>query len=58
MVDRLRQTKPDNATQWSVRKMSAVAGVPKSAVQRIWRAFGLKPHLQAVDRPAFCGQGA
>jgi transposase len=48
VVDRVRQTKPDNATQWSVRKMSAVAGVPKTAVQRIWRAFCLKPHLEST----------
>ena len=28
--------------------MSEVAGVPKSAVQRIWSAFGLKPHLEST----------
>jgi len=46
VVDRVRQGKPSNATHWSVRRMSAETGVPKSAVQRIWRAFGLKPHLE------------
>lgn len=46
VVDRVRQTKPSNATHWSVRQMSEATGVPKSAVQRIWSAFGLKPHLE------------
>ncbi len=48
VVDRVRQTKPSNATHWSVRRMSDVAGVPKTAVQRIWSAFGLKPHLEST----------
>ena len=41
-----RQSKPDNATHWSVRQMSRHAGVSPATVQRIWHAFGLKPHLQ------------
>jgi transposase len=48
VIDRVRQTKPDNATHWSNRKMSQATGVSKSAVQRIWKAFGLKPHLESV----------
>lgn len=46
IVDRVRQTRPKNATHWSVRSMSAEAGVSATTVHRIWRAFGLKPHLQ------------
>nr|WP_275944092.1 helix-turn-helix domain-containing protein [Azomonas macrocytogenes] len=46
IVDRVRQTQPKNATHWSVRSMSAATGVSATTVHRIWRAFGLKPHLQ------------
>jgi len=46
IVDKVRQSKPDNATHWSVRQMSRHAGVSPATVQRIWHAFGLKPHLQ------------
>jgi transposase len=46
IVDRVRQTRPENATHWSVRSMSAETGVSSTTVHRIWRAFGLKPHLQ------------
>jgi transposase len=46
IVDRVRQTRPENATHWSVRSMSAATGVSASTVHPIWRAFGLKPHLQ------------
>lgn len=48
IVDKVRQTKPENATHWSVRSMSAATGVSAPTVQRIWHAFGLKPHLQAT----------
>jgi transposase len=48
VVDKVRQTKPDDATHWSVRSMSAATGVSAPTVHRIWRAFGLKPHLQAT----------
>ena len=36
--------KPRNATHWSVRSMAEEAGLSKSTVQRIWKAFGLQPH--------------
>jgi transposase len=39
------ETKPVGATQWSTRSMAAATGMSQSAVSRIWRAFGLKPHL-------------
>ena len=48
VLDRVRQTKPAGATHWSVRLMSEVVGVPKTAIQRIWSAFGLKPHLEST----------
>ena len=36
--------KPEGATHWSVRSMSARVGVSPAQVQRIWAARGLKPH--------------
>ena len=44
----IRQTleqRPDNATHWSTRTMARAAGISDSAVRRIWKAHGLKPHL-------------
>lgn len=37
--------RPKNATHWSVRSLSEELGVPRDFVHRVWRAFGLKPHL-------------
>ena len=42
---RTLETSPVDATHWSTRSMAAAAGVSQTAVSRIWRAFGLKPHL-------------
>jgi transposase len=36
---------PADATHWSTRSMAKETGMSQSAVSRIWRAFGLKPHL-------------
>ena len=44
IVDATLQTKPRDATQWSVRSMAKAQGVGKSTVQRIWDAHGLQPH--------------
>ena len=35
---------PRGATHWSSRSMARSSGLSQSAVSRIWRAFGLKPH--------------
>jgi transposase len=43
VVTTLEQT-PADATHWSTRSMAARTGMSQSAVSRIWRAFGLKPH--------------
>jgi hypothetical protein len=32
-------------SHWSTRSMAAETGLSQSSVSRIWRAFGLKPHL-------------
>ena len=34
-----------DATHWSTRSMAQASGMSQSAVSRIWRAFGLRPHL-------------
>jgi len=44
IVTTLEQSPPD-ATHWSTRSMATATGMSQSAVSRIWRAFGLKPHL-------------
>jgi len=44
VVTRALESKPANATHWSTRGMAGATGMSQSAVSRIWRAFGLKPH--------------
>jgi transposase len=40
------ETTPKDATHWSTRSMAREVGLNQSAVQRIWKAFGLQPHRQ------------
>jgi transposase len=51
------ETKPKGKTHWSTREMAAKAGVSHTTVGRIWRAFGLKPHVvqtfKVSDDPQF-----
>ena len=48
---------PGNATHWSTRLMARRAGMSQTAVSRIWRAFGLRPHraetFKLSSDPAF-----
>jgi transposase len=44
IVTTLEQT-PADATHWSTRSLARATGMSQSAISRIWRAFGLKPHL-------------
>jgi transposase len=44
VVETLERT-PRDATHWSRSSMAAESGLSASTVGRIWRAFGLKPHL-------------
>jgi transposase len=41
----LGQSPPAGDSHWSTRSMARSAGMSQSAVSRIWRAFGLKPHI-------------
>lgn len=38
------ESMPRGASRWSVRAMAKHAGISRDSVQRIWHAFGLKPH--------------
>ncbi len=38
------EEQPPDATHWSTRSMAAATGMSQTAISRIWRAFGLKPH--------------
>lgn len=42
---RTLEAKPKDATHWSTRTLARDLGLSQTAVSRIWRAFGLKPHL-------------
>jgi transposase len=48
---------PPDATHWSTRSMAKRAGMSQTAVSRIWRAFGLRPHrvetFKLSSDPAF-----
>src|SRR3954454_8997073 len=45
VVTKTLETRPKDATHWSTRGMAEAAGMSQTAVGRIWRSFGLKPHL-------------
>lgn len=51
------QEKPDDATHWSTRSMATATGMSQPTISRVWRAFGLKPHLvdtfKLSTRPLF-----
>jgi transposase len=38
------EEQPADATHWSTRSMARATGMSQTAVSRIWRAFGLRPH--------------
>ena len=44
IVATLESTPDDGSTHWSTRSMAAKIGLNQTAISRIWRTFGLKPH--------------
>jgi transposase len=44
IVATLETAPDDGSTQWSTRSMAAKVGLNQTAISRIWRTFGLKPH--------------
>ena len=44
------QTDPPDATHWSCRSLARAAGTTHSFVHRVWRSYGLKPHLVRTFR--------
>ncbi|MGC5287093.1 helix-turn-helix domain-containing protein [Micromonospora sp. DT231] len=46
----LQTAPPAGAGLWSTRAMAAVAGLNQTAVSRLWRAAGLRPHQVATWR--------
>jgi transposase len=45
VIVRTLETTPQGATHWSTRTMAAKAGMSHAMIGKIWRTFGLKPHL-------------
>lgn len=45
VIVRTLETMPKGATHWSTRTMAAKAGMSHAMIGKIWRTFGLKPHL-------------
>ncbi|MBO0885144.1 MAG: IS630 family transposase [Mycobacterium sp.] len=44
VITKTLEETPGQDTHWSTRSMASKTGMSQSAVSRIWRAFGLKPH--------------
>jgi len=44
VLTRTLESRPADATHWSTRSMAKAAGLSRSTVNRIWRAFVLQPH--------------
>lgn len=61
VIVRTLESTPKDATHWSTRSMSEQVGLSQTAVARIWRTFGLKPHLVGTFRlskdPQFIEKG-
>ena len=51
VVATLEET-PRNATHWSRKQMADRSGLSRSTIGRIWRNFGLKPHLADTFKPS------
>lgn len=51
------EAKPKGRTHWSTRSMAATVGMSHATIGRMWRTFGLKPHVsrsfKISDDPQF-----
>ncbi len=45
VITKTLEETPADATHWSSYSLARATGMSQSTVSRIWRAFGLKPHL-------------
>lgn len=45
LIHKTLKTKPEGTTHWSTRTMADQIGLSHMTVCRVWRTFGLKPHL-------------
>src|SRR5215218_5430938 len=45
VIVRTLETTPKGETHWSTRTMATAAGMSHTMVGRIWRTFGLQPHV-------------
>jgi transposase len=45
VITKTLEETPRDATHWSTRGMARAIGMSQTAISGIWRAFGLKPHL-------------
>lgn len=46
VIRKTLDTKPKDATHWTIRSLAKETPVSREAVHRIWNAFGLQPHRQ------------
>jgi putative transposase len=46
LIHKTVQSQPEGETHWSTRTMASEVGVSHMPVCRVWRTFGLKPHLR------------
>jgi putative transposase len=46
LVHKTLKSRPEGATHWTTRTMAKEAGISHMTVCRVWRTFGLKPHLR------------
>jgi transposase len=57
VVVKTLESKPKGRTHWSTRKMAVATGLSHASIGRIWRTFGLKPHVSKTfklsDDPQF-----
>jgi transposase len=46
IVVKTLESTPKGSTHWSTRQMAKQVGLSRSSISRIWRAFGLQPHIE------------